>query len=424
MAASALSRFGARIRQGKVPLAVLLFLHCAALAAVTVPMSNVLHAHGFSAGTITWAFCASGIAAFISPMLVGSLADRSVAPERLMAGICFASAFFLALTFFSVDRGWGEGWFLGLMMIYALMMAPGFGLLTSIVLSRLRNAQREFGLLRAWATWGWLSASLGVSLVLHADHSTRSAYGAAVIYVIEGCFCLWLKPTRPLASRLPRRVRDFFGWEALQLLRHPDHRIIFVTSAVFSAVLSSFYRYSPEHLRELGNAAPSAVMSTAQMLEGVAMVTLSLLLARLRLKWVLAAGLLGGVLRLWLMSLNELPWMVASIALHGPVYVLYFTTSQIYMEQRVADRLRAQGQALLTLLNSGVGNLSGYVIILWWHGKCETAAGMDWARFWQGITAVCAVVAVLFLILYRGRKGTPSASAAAMVPSLNPLPKD
>src|SRR6478752_1222572 len=121
MAAGALSPSRDRIRQGKIPLAVLLFLHCAALAAVTVPMSNVLHAHGFSAGTITWAFCASGIAAFISPMLVGFLADRSVAPERRMAGICFASAFFLTLTFFSVDRGWGEGWFRALIMVYALM---------------------------------------------------------------------------------------------------------------------------------------------------------------------------------------------------------------------------------------------------------------------------------------------------------------
>jgi hypothetical protein len=37
---------------------------------------------------------------------------------------------------------------------------------------------------------------------------------------------------------------------------------------------------------------------------------------------------------------------------------------------------------------------------------------------------VCAVVAVLFLIFYRGRKSTPSASTAALVPSLNPLPQD
>lgn len=411
MAAGALSRLGAASRRGKVPLAILFFLQCAAMAAVTVPMSNVLHAYGFSASTITWAFCASGIAAFISPMLAGSLADRSVAPERLMAGICLCSAFFLALTFHSVERHWGEAWFLGLMMCYALVTAPGFSLLTTIVLSRLTDAQREFGPIRAWATWGWLAASLGISLVLHADHSVVSGYGGAVIFVVEAGFCLWLKPTPPPVSRVPRRLRDFFGWEALQLLKHPDHRIIFLSSAVFSAVLSSFYRYSPEHLRELGDATPSATMAFAQALEGIAMMSLSLLLVRFRLKWVLLAGLLGGVLRLSLMSMNLLPWVMVSIALHGPAYVLFYTTSQIYLEQRVDARLRAQSQALLSLLNSGVGNLSGYLTILWWHGICETPGGMDWPRFWSGITAVCAGLAVFFLVCYRGRKNPAPAAA-------------
>ncbi|MES2706932.1 MAG: MFS transporter [Verrucomicrobiota bacterium] len=412
MAAGALKRLGAGARQGKAPLAILFFLQCAAMASVTVPLSNVLHAHGYSAGTITWAFCASGIAAFISPMLAGSLADRSVAPERLMAGICFSSAFFLTLTFSAVDNHWGEGWFLGLMMCYALVTAPGFSLLTTIVLSRLTDAQREFGPVRAWATWGWLTASLGISVVLHADHSTLAGYGGAAIFAVEACFCLWLKATPPAASRTPRRIRDFFGWEALQLLKHPDHRIIFLTSAVFSAVLSSFYRYSPEHLRELGDATPSATMSAAQMLEGITMMLLSVLLVRFRLKWVLFAALAGGVLRLGLMSLNGLPWLMASIALHGPVYVLYYTTSQIYLEQRVDDRLRAQSQALLSLVNSGVGNLSGYLTILWWHGICETPQGMDWPRFWLGITVVCAGLAVFFLIFYRGRKNSPPPAGA------------
>lgn len=411
MASGTLTRPGTAWSQGKLPLAILFFLQCAAMASVTVPMSNVLHAAGYSASTITWAFCASGIAAFISPMLAGSLADRSVAPERLMAGICLGSAALLTLTFQAVDRHWGESWFLALMMSYALVTAPGFSLLTTIVLSRLKDAQREFGPVRAWATWGWLAASLGISKVLHADHSTLSAYGGAAIFAAEGAFCLWLKPTPPPPSRVPRRIRDFFGWEALRLLRHPDHRVIFFTSAVFSAVLSSFYRYSPEHLRELGDATPSASMSFAQMLEGVAMISLSFLLVRFRLKWVLAAGLIGGVLRLWLMSLNVLPWVLTSIALHGPVYVLYYTTSQIYLEQRVDDRLRGQSQSLLALLNSGFGNLSGYLTILWWHGRCETPAGMDWHRFWAGITAVCAMLTVLFLVFYRGRKHPPSPPA-------------
>jgi MFS family permease len=389
----------------KSDLAVLFFLHAAALACYTVPLANVLKTHGISEGAITMAFCTGGIAAFISPMMAGSLADRQVSPERLLAGLCVASAACLILTFQAIAGHWGTPWVLGSMMAFALCNAPGFGLLTSIVLSRLTDARREFGPLRAWATWGWMAASFAISWVLQADFSPASGYGAAGIFLVEALFCLKLKPTHPPASREPRRLRDFFGWEALQLLRHPDHRIIFLTSVVFSAILSTFYRYSSAHLKDLGDATPSLTMGLAQLLEGFAMFALGGLLTRFRLKWVLLAGLLVGMLRLGLMTSNAHGWLVLSIALHGPVFVLFYPTTQIYLEQRVAPRLRAQSQALLSLLNSGVGNLCGYFLIGLWHQACTSPAGVvDWSRFWTALTLATAAVSVFFLLLYQGQK--------------------
>lgn len=389
---------------GKTALSVLFFLHGAALAAYTVPLANVLKAHGIGDDAITLAFCTGGLAAFISPMLAGSLADRRVAPERLLAGLCLTSAVFLVLTYYAVGHRWGTPWVLSLMMGYALSNAPGFGLLTSIVLSRLKEARREFGPIRAWATWGWMAASLGVSWVLHGDHSPAAGYAAAAIFAVEALFCLTLKPTRPPPSREPRRWRDFFGWEALRLLRHPDHRIIFLTSAVFSAILSSFYRYSAPHLADLGDPSPSATMGVAQLTEGFCMLGLGLLLTRFRLKWVLLAGLALGSLRLGLMAMNVPAVLVTSIAVHGPVYVLFFPTTQIYLEQRVDHRLRAQSQALLSLVNAGIGSLAGFLLIGRWHAVCTSAAGVDWTRFWTPLSLLTAGLALFFLFAYQGQR--------------------
>lgn len=389
----------------KSDLAVLFFLHAAALACYTVPLANVLKTHGIGDGAITLAFCTGGVAAFISPMIAGSLADRRVPPERLLAFLCLGSAGCLILTYQAIAGHWGTPWVLGSMMAYALCNAPGFGLLTSIVLSRLTDARREFGPLRAWATWGWMVASFSISWVLQADFSPVAGYSAAGIFLVEALFCLRLKPTRPAESREPRRLRDFFGWEALQLLKHPDHRIIFLTSAVFSALLSTFYRYSSAHLKDLGDATPSLTMGLAQVLEGFAMFALAGLLLRFRLKWVLLAGLLLGVVRLGLMATHQHGWLALSIALHGPVFVLFYPTSQIYLEQRVAPRLRAQSQALLSLLNSGVGNLSGYFLIGLWHHACTSPAGMtDWPRFWAALALLTAAVAAFFTLTYKGQK--------------------
>jgi predicted MFS family arabinose efflux permease len=390
---------------GKGALAVLFFLHAAAMAAYTVPLANVLKAYGIGDSAITLAFCTGGIAAFISPMMAGSLADRRVPPERLLAALCTASAGCLILTYHAIEARWGTPWVLGCMMAYALCNAPGFGLVTSIVLSRLKDARREFGPLRASATWGWMVASYAVSTVLHADRSPNSGYGAAVIFLVEAVFCLMLRPTYPPVSREPRRWRDFFGWEALRLLKHPDHRIIFLTSAVFSAILSTFYRYSSAHLADLGNPEPSRTMASAQLWEGFAMFGLGWLLTRFRLKWVLLAGLVAGAVRLGLMTTNHHSWLALSIALHGPVFVLFYPTSQIYLEQRVDSRLRAQSQALLSLLNSGIGSLSGYLLISLWHTACTSPQGMvDWTRFWTPLATGTAALAVFFLLTYQGQK--------------------
>ncbi len=390
---------------GKVPLAVLFFLHAGAMAAYTVPLANVLHSYGIGDSATTLVFCTGGIAAFISPMMAGSLADRRVAPERLLAALCALSAGFLILTYYAVDHHWGTPAVLSCMMIYALCNAPGFGLLTSIVLSRLKDARREYGPLRAWATWGWMASSWLISFV-KADASTASGYAAAVFFLVEAGFCLSLRPSYPAASRGPQRWRDFFGWEALQLLRHPDHRVIFLTSVIFSGLLSTFYRYSSVHLHEVGDLKPSATMSWAQFWEGFAMFGLAVLLTRFRLKWVLLAGILGGALRLGMMSSHQLQWLKISIAMHGPIFVLFYPTVQIYLEQRVEPHLRAQSQALLSLLNSGVGNLCGYLLIGYWHAACTTGDVVDWPRFWTPLSITTLLLAGFFLVTYRGQKRT------------------
>lgn len=392
---------------GRVTLAALFFLQAAAMGAYTVPFANVLAVHGLAEVT-SYAFCTGGIAAFISPMIVGSLADRRVPAERLLSVLCFAAAVLISLVFTAIEQGWGERAFLGLLMAYALCSAPCFTLITSIALARVKDPRKEFGPLRVWGTWGWMAAGFLVSWVLHADHSTLSGFAAAGILLIQAVYCLFLKPTPPPAASEPRRLRDFFGWEALGLLRHPDHRLIFLTSAAFSALLSTFYRYSPRHLTELGQASPAAIMSMGQILEGVAMLALASVLTRFRLKWVLLAGLGLAVVRMLLMATDSVPWIVLSICLHGPVFVLFYPTTQIYLEQRVDHRLRAQSQALLALLNSGVGNLSGYLLVNLWHRANLTATGTtDWPRFWWLIAFLSILLALVFALFYKGQKRQP-----------------
>jgi hypothetical protein len=337
-------------------------------------------------------------------MVAGTLADRHVAPERLLAVLNLCSGVLLILTHAAVAQGWGAGVFMSLMMVYALCNAPGFSLVTSIVLSRLSDARREFGPIRVWATWGWMLASFAVGK-LALDHSPYAGYLAGAIFLVEAAYCMTLRPTVPPPDKAPRRLRDLFGWEALPLLKHPDHRLIFITSALFTALMSTLYVYTVQHLEANGDAQPSTTMSLAQLCEGLATFGLAAALTRFRIKWLLAAGLFFGFLRYGLLALDVRPALVASVALHGPLFVVFYLTCQIYLEQRIDPRIRSQGQALLSLMNSGIGNLLGYLSIKWWFEYCRHAdKTVDWPKFWSVLAAGVAILMVLFLVFYKGRK--------------------
>ena len=59
------------------------------------------------------------------------------------------------------------------------------------------------------------------------------------------------------------------------LLKNPDHRVVFITVALFAIPLAGFYPYAPPHLRELGLQHTSAWMSLGQVTEIIAMFSLS-----------------------------------------------------------------------------------------------------------------------------------------------------
>ena len=63
----------------------------AALAMWFVPLSSVLQAHGL-AQIRPYAFAASAVAAFVSPLLFGAMADRHASPVKVLRWLGFATA--------------------------------------------------------------------------------------------------------------------------------------------------------------------------------------------------------------------------------------------------------------------------------------------------------------------------------------------
>jgi hypothetical protein len=64
---------------------------------------------------------------------------------------------------------------------------------------------------------------------------------------------------------------------------------------------------------------------------------------------------------------------------------------------------RARAQALMTLMNSGFGNLIGYLGTGWWFAQCFSPTGTRWPMFWAALSIMVVAVMAYFLIAYQGR---------------------
>lgn len=385
-------------------LATLFFCTAMPMGMWGVPLANVFTAHG-RGHLVPWVFATTSIAAFISPLFVGALADQKHSPVLLLRWLTACTSAALLITCGSLAWGWSDAAVLACAQIQALFATPVWSVASSIVFSQLHDAKRQFGPLRAWATTGWMVGCWIVSFVLRADASLVAGVTAAGLWLVVMTLT-WRLPMIPPGEVLQHRTwRQILGLDALELLKHRDHRVVFITAALYCIPLAAFYPYTSRQLHDLGVKHIAATISLGQTTEILVMLLLAGVLARVRLKWVFLSGIAICVVRYSINTIHSLPSVMLGTFLHGIAFTLYFITTQIYLEERIDPKWRVRAQALLALLMSGVGNLCGYLGGGWWYEACTHNHVTDWPRFWWGETALTAVVCVFFALAYRGRGG-------------------
>ena len=380
-------------------LVILFFIQAAAMAIWFVPLGTILDANGLHE-IKSLAFASSAVAAFISPLIFGAMADRHVPPAKVLRGLALAAAVLMFAISTALEQHWNPWLILGLIQVFYLAYSPMFSISTALVFARLSNAKKEFGPIRAMATIGWMTGCILIG-VLNLDRSASAGYLGASIWLLVAGFTYFLP-----ALDLPQSAeyiswRERLGLDALKLLKNRNTRVVFLTTTLMNIPLCAFYPYAPTHLHALGFNHTSAWMSLGQITEIIAMFSLAWLLGNWRLKWIFACGLAFGVVRFAVSACNNPDFLLLGITLHGASFVLVFITAQIFLDQNIDPAWRSRAQALLTLMNGGVGNLIGYLGSGWWFHACSQATGTRWPIFWGGLSGTVAVVMGYFLFAYR-----------------------
>ena len=217
----------------------LFFIQGAAMAAWFVPLGTVLDAHGMH-HLKALAFATSALAAFVSPLMFGAMADRHASPVKVLRGLSVATAIAMALASAAIHFKLNPWLVLALIQLHAFCTAPNWSIATTIVFARLKDAKKEFGPVRAMGTIGWMAGCWLVS-ALGADTSALAGFAGAVVWVLVAgfTFCLPELETPPAAAHLTWHER--LGLDALTLLRNPEHRVVFITTALYAIPIAAFY---------------------------------------------------------------------------------------------------------------------------------------------------------------------------------------
>jgi nucleoside transporter len=347
----------------------------------------------------------TAIGAIVSPFLVGLIADRLFATQKVLAAVHGLGALLLFLA--SSQATFGPVYFL--VLLYALCYMPTLSLTNSLAFRQMSDPKTEFGPIRVLGTAGWIVAGLLIgTLRLEATAiPMRLATSASILMAL---YCLTLPDTPPLMKATQFRFSDVFPAEVRSLFKERAFTIFVLASFLICVPLQFYYAFTNLFLNEVGVKNAAGKMTGGQMSELFCMLLIPWFFRRLGVKYMLIAGMLAWTLRYMLFAYGNSSsgmWMLwLGILLHGICYDFFFVTGQIYVDRKAPLALRAAAQGMITLITYGAGMLlgswlSGYVVDLYAHTDAQGIVTHAWRSIWMVSAGCSAAVLLLFFFSFR-----------------------
>ncbi len=346
----------------------------------------------FTPGEQSWILNAFPIAAIVGMFFSNHFADRNFAAEKFLAfshligglailGLAFTKAF------------WP---FFGLMLVHCLLYVPTISITNSIAFTHMRDAQREFGIVRMGGTVGWILAAWPFTFILvdwdkvHAAHpegivnwvgtvlqngltgqalqdATKWTYiVAGVASLLLAGFSLMLPHTPP--KKAGQGGAETLAWvEAIKLLKHPFVMVLWLVTFFDAFVHNSYFNWAGSFLgakpTDGGVGVPGnwimPVMSVGQIAELLTMFILGSTLKRLGYRATMILGVLAYPARfaVWAFLPEHKELIIAVQILHGVCYAFFFATVYIFVEEYFPKDVRASAQGLFNVMILGIGVL-------------------------------------------------------------------
>lgn len=352
------------------------------------------------------AYGTQSLGAIIAPFVVGLIADRFFAAQKILGVLHLAGAVMLYyLTTVNDFSAFYPG-----ILIYMILFMPTLALINAVSFNQISDTEKDFAKIRVWGTIGWIVSGLIIGwLAWEQTNSLINTFRvAAIVSLLMGLFSFTLPDTPPSKPGTKITFGEIIGLDAIGLLKDRNFFIFFLSSLLICIPLAFYYQETNIFLNELKVQGAAGKMAFGQMSELIFMVLMPFFFVRLGVKKMLLIGMAAWTARYLLFGFGNTGsgmWMLyAGIILHGVCYDFFFVTGQIYTNDKAGEKFRASAQGMITLATYGVGMLIGFWVAGLVAEKYSVADGHNWKNIWMIPAAIAAVVFILYAVLFKDER--------------------
>jgi nucleoside transporter len=212
---------------------------------ISTYLTQTLHFSGTQAGAV---FSTVSVAALVSPFIIGLIADRYFATERVMA-ILYALA---AVLMFVLPRMTGFPMVYAIMLTFCLCFFPTVSLTNAIGMQLVDNPGKEFPILRLMGTFGWIFVG-NILGYFKLDATTVPFTITAVASVVMLLISLFVLPHMPPKAKAASfSMREAIGLDALVMLKDKAFLAFSVASVLACIPITFYYSFANDYLNEVG----------------------------------------------------------------------------------------------------------------------------------------------------------------------------
>lgn len=409
----------------KIRLTVMNFLQFAVWGAYLTSMGRYLAEAGL-ASNIGSFYAMQGFVSLFMPALMGIVADRWIPAQRLL-GLChlIAGGLMLALWGYTLS---GAPQFSTLFLLYTLSVAfymPTLALSNSVAYTSLEQVGadlvKSFPPIRVFGTVGFICTMISVSLAGVEATSGQFAVSGAISLVLA--LYTFLLPHCPTSKGVSRGLVEALGLKAFALFKQPKMAMFFIFSMLLGVSLQitngfanpfiSAFGDIPQYADTFGVKHANILISLSQLSETLCILLIPFALRRFGIKVVMVIAMVAWVLRFAFLGLGDPGsgvWLfLLSMIVYGVAFDFFNVSGSLFVDQETDPSIRSSAQGLFMIMTNGIGatlgSLGAQAVVNHFVGsQTEPAAILQgWSSSWYFFAAYAAIVAVLFIVLFRHR---------------------